>query len=169
MNMPLEIITENFIFRNYTIISECDSHVLWEARNNECVRCYMENSEPFSYDSHRRFVKDLANTNNKVYYAVYQQVGDNLVASQCINPICESLGSGESGQYLIPRYQGKGLGSLMKKEFLEYIFTHDILQKITEKVKVNNFRNQHLNEKLGFRMYASDEKYIYYEMIRPEK
>lgn len=92
--------------------------------------------------------------------------GGILVGSQSLNPINDNI-EGESGQYLFPAYQGKGLGRLMKTEFFNYIFENNILQKITEKVKKGNYRNQHINEKLGFRMYDSDEKYIYYELLKP--
>lgn len=82
------------------------------------------------------------------------------MASQCLNPLNEDIKEGESGQYLLPSYIGKGIGSLMKREFFNYIFDNNILQRITEKVKKTNIRNQQVNLKLGFKEYASDEKYI---------
>ena len=88
--------------------------------------------------------------------------GGGVIASQCVNPIDWNKAEVESGQYLLPEYQGKGLGSLMKKEFFEWLFANGF-QRITEKVKLSNTRNQHVNAKLGMRVYAKDKQYIYYE------
>lgn len=50
----------------------------------------------------------------------------------------------------------------MKKEFFEYLFSQGF-RRITEKVKLINTRNQHVNEKLGMSIYKRDKNYIYYE------
>ena len=89
--------------------------------------------------------------------------GGGVIASQCLNPIDWDHAEAESGQYLLPEYQGKGYGSLMKREFFEWLFANG-LQRITEKVKLTNTRNQHVNEKLGMRKYSLNEEYVYYEL-----
>lgn len=155
MQIPQIIETEHFRFVDYTLLSESEQHQIHEARNHPDITVWMENQDYIPWHSHLDFVSSLSNNANKAYYGVFR--GGILVGSQSLNPINGNI-EGESGQYLFPAYQGKGLGRLMKTEFFNYIFENNILQKITEKVKKGNYRNQHINEKLGFRMYDSDEK-----------
>ena len=54
--------------------------------------------------------------------------------------------------------------TLMKYEFIDYLFKQELLQRVIEKVKKFNERNNHLNLKLGFRLYESDSEYNYYEV-----
>ena len=91
-----------------------------------------------------------------------------IIGSQSVNPLVENE-VGESGLYIIPKYQGKGLGRLMKKEFIDYIFNNNLLQQITEKVKLDNLRNQQLNLSLGFEKTGEDENYCYFALLRDKK
>lgn len=52
----------------------------------------------------------------------------------------------------------------MKYEFIDYFFKQGLLQRVIEKVKIFNERNNRLNLKLGFRLYESDSEYNYYEV-----
>ena len=52
----------------------------------------------------------------------------------------------------------------MKYEFIDYFFKQGLLQRVIEKVKKFNERNNRLNLKLGFRLYESDSEYNYYEV-----
>ena len=167
MIFPDNIHTEHFDFVNYTLLSEEDSRAIWQARNHPEVSRWMENSEPIPWEEHLQYVKSLAMRDDRVYYAVFTKSagGGKLIGSQCVNPI-EKDGTGESGLYLLPEQQGKGLGKLMKKEFIDYIFNHNLLQQITEKVKHDNIRNQQLNLSLGFQRTGEDERYVYFSLTK---
>lgn len=93
---------------------------------------------------------------------VYMNWGGVLIGNQSLVNIDNK--KAESGQYIFPQKQGKGLGSLMKYEFIDYIFKQGLLHRVIEKVKVFNERNNRLNLKLGFRLYDSDLEYNYYEV-----
>lgn len=162
--MPKIIGTEHFRFVDYTLLSESEQHQIHDARNHPDIAVWMENQDYIPWHSHLDFVASLSNNANKAYYGVFR--GGILIGSQSLNPINKNI-EGESGQYLFPECQGKGLGRQMKKEFFSYIFENNILQKITEKVKLDNHRNQRINDELGFQIYVSNEKYIYYELLKP--
>ena len=99
----------------------------------------------------------------KAYYGVYEILGGKLIGNQCIvNSNIDK--TAESGQYIFPSEQGHGYGTLMKYEFIDYLFKQELLQRVIEKVKKFNERNNHLNLKLGFRLYESDSEYNYYEV-----
>lgn len=75
--LPKIIRTNSFVFINYTTIPETDSRILWQARNDDRIRCYMENSEKFSWEAHCRFVEILNRKDGSLYYAVYQRFASN--------------------------------------------------------------------------------------------
>lgn len=164
MNFPMSFETRHFSFVNYIMLSEEHLRTILEARNNPEIACWMENTEPISWDSHINYVQSLKNKFDRIYYGVFEKKG-KIIGSQSLNPLTENI-EGESGLYLFPQFQGKGFGKLMKKEFIEYIFDCNLLNTITEKVKHSNVRNKNLNLSIGFREINKDEKYSYYILTR---
>ena len=163
MNFPDTFDTSHFRFVNYTKLSLEDSKKVWNARNNPEISKYMVDTDFIPLENHLAFIQGLANRNDRVYYGVYVLADNTMIGSQGLNPILGN-GSGESGLYLFPEAQGKGYGKLMKSEFIQYIFEHKLLNVITEKVKLDNIRNQQLNLKLGFIQTAKDGEFVYFEL-----
>lgn len=163
MNFPDTFDTAHFRFVNYTKLSLEDSKKVWNARNNPEISKYMVNTDFIPLENHLAFIQGLATRNDRVYYGVYVLADNTMIGSQGLNPIVGD-GSGESGLYLFPEAQGKGYGKLMKSEFIQYIFEHKLLNVITEKVKLDNIRNQQLNLKLGFIQTAKDDEFVYFEL-----
>ena len=163
MNFPDTFETAHFRFVNYTQLSLDDSKKVWNARNNPEISKYMVNNDFISWENHLAFIKGLSSRNDRVYYGVYVIQDNTMIGSQGVNPIVGD-GTGESGLYLFPEAQGKGYGKLMKAEFIQYIFEHKLLNIITEKVKLDNIRNQQLNLRLGFIQTAKDEEFVYFEL-----
>ncbi len=162
MLFPETIQTKHFIFVNYTCISLEDSIKVWEARNNPEISKYMVNTDFIPLSTHLQFVERLKSMGDRVYYAVYMIDGGKMVGTQNLNPITQN-GVGESGLFVLPTAQGKGLGKMMKSEFIQYIFENGYLNVVTEKVKKDNYRNQQLNLKLGFVKSGENEEYVFYE------
>ena len=163
MDFPNIFETAHFRFVNYTQLSLKDSKKVWNARNNTEISKYMVNTDFIPLENHLAFIQGLANRKDCVYYGVYLLEGNILIGSQGVNPI-DGDSSGESGLYLFPEAQGKGYGKLMKSEFIQYIFEHKLLDIITEKVKIDNIRNQQLNLRLGFIQTTKDEEFVYFEL-----
>ena len=163
MAYPLIIHTEHFCFKSYTLLSDSEHKTIWQMRNDPEIRMYMDNSEPFPFEGHQKFVTSLLQNSEKTYYGVYEIFGGKLIGNQSVM----SYGGGdaaESGQYIFPSEQGHGYGTLMKYEFIDYLFKQGLLQRVIEKVRIFNERNNRLNLKLGFRLYKSDSEYNYYEV-----
>ena len=164
MAYPSIIHTEHFCFKSYTLLSDSEHKTIWQIRNDPGIRMYMDNSEPFPFEGHQKFVTSLLQNSEKAYYGVYEILGGKLIGNQCIvNSNIEK--TAESGQYIFPSEQGHGYGTLMKYEFIDYLFKQELLQRVIEKVKKFNERNNHLNLKLGFRLYESDSEYNYYCLL----
>ena len=161
MAYPSIIQTEHFCFKAYVILPESEHRTIWKMRNAPEIRMYMDNKKIFSFEGHMKFVSSLLLNGNKAYYGVYG--GGKLIGNQSVIDINQSSVA-ESGQYIFPAEQGKGYGSLMKYEFIDYLFKQGLLQRVIEKVKVFNDRNNRVNQKLGFRLFDSDSEYNYYEV-----
>lgn len=163
-NFPMSFETKHFRFVNYTLLSEYDLQSILQARNHPEIACWMENTEPISWESHINYVRSLKEKFDRIYYGVFNKEGE-IIGSQSLNPLKTYI-EGESGLYLFPDFKGKGLGKLMKKEFIEYIFDNNLLNTITEKVKHSNIRNKELNISLGFELTNQDEKYSYFILTK---
>ena len=163
MKFPDIIETEHFRFVNYTQLSLEDSKKIWNARNNPEISKYMVNTDFIPWENHLAFVKGLNTREDCIYYGVYVLADNTMIGSQGVNPIGVN-GTGESGLYLFPEAQGKGYGKLMKNEFIQFLFAQKLLTVVTEKVKIDNLRNQQLNLKLGFKQTEEDGKFVYFEL-----
>ena len=163
MKFPDSFETEHFLFVNYTQLSLEDSKKIWCARNNPEISKYMVNTDFIPWEDHLVFIQGLKTREDRIYYGVYVSENYEMIGSQGVNPIVED-GTGESGLYLFPEAQGKGYGKLMKSEFIQYLFQHNLLNVVTEKVKQENIRNQQLNLKLGFKQIREDHDFVYFEL-----
>ena len=163
MRYPDTFETAHFRFVNYTQLPLDDSKKIWNARNNPEISKYMVNTNYIPWENHLAFIKGLSARNDCVYYGVYVRQDNTMIGSQGVNPIVGD-GTGESGLYLFPEAQGKGYGKLMKQEFIHYLFEQGLLNVVTEKVKIDNVRNQQLNLKLGFKQIGTDGEFVYFEL-----
>lgn len=163
MIFPDTFETAHFRFVNYTLLSLDDSKKVWSARNNPEISKYMVNTDFIPWENHVAFIKELNSRNDRVYYAVYVLQDNTMIGSQGVNPIVGD-GTGESGLYLFLEAQGKGYGKLMKREFINFLFDKQLLNVVTERVKIDNVRNQQLNLSLGFKQVGIDGEFVYFEL-----
>lgn len=122
----------------------------------------MDNSEPFPFEGHQKFVTSLLQNSEKAYYGVYEILGGKLIGNQCIvNSNIEKL------QNLVNIFSFRTRTWLWYSDEIR-VYRLSFQTRITatcyRKVKKFNERNNHLNLKLGFRLYESDSEYNYYEV-----
>lgn len=154
--------TEHFNFISYTLLTEEQSYEVWKGRNHPDIRKWMSNQNVFSFADHTQYVELLRNSADRIYWAVLK---DNVViGSLSLNPYSLLNKEGEMGKFLFPAYMGCGLGLLMTKEFLQFMLSNKLVNRIYAKTKIDNVRNQNLNLKLGFKIYAKDSEYVYMEI-----
>lgn len=158
--------TAHFTFVNYINLTESQSKAIWEGRNHPDIRKWMTNPEPFSFDEHCCFIDSLQRRSDRIFWAVIYE--EQVIGSYCLNPYDPELKRGEMGKYLLPEYLGKGLGKVVTKEFLNYIFKNDIVREINIKTLIGNKKNQHINELFGFKIINQDDIYVYMKLIKEE-
>lgn len=165
--IPQIIHTGSFVYKAYPLMTNEESYLIWEARNNGEIRKYMTNPQPFSFNQHATFVASLKSRDDALYYAVLKE--GTVIGSICLNPYDADLKEGEMGKFLFPEYGGKGLGYSFVKEFLDYMFSNGHLKTCFARTFVDNLRNQHVNNKLGFVETKRDERYVYMELYKSQK
>ena len=169
-----EFRTENFLFKNYTELTEVESRKIWEGRNHPAIRKWMTNPEPFTWESHQGYVEGLKKKDDRSYWAV---IHDNaIIGSMCLNPIGKypppkkyctdnqiiiNAVWAETGMFLLPEFIGKGLGTSMKKEFIDYILANTNIEVLLLKTQRENIRTIKLNQSLGYQIFNEDEAYVY--------
>jgi RimJ/RimL family protein N-acetyltransferase len=164
MNIKDNFDTKTFRFINYVNLTEEQSRKVWEGRNHPEVRKWMVNAEPFSYDVHEAFIEGLKERKDRLYWAVLSK--GELVGSFSLHPYDSEKKEGEMGKYLFYEFRGKGLGKLSTQEFIDAIFSIGLVNRVYIKTLISNTTNQHVNESAGFVKYATDDKYVYMELIK---
>lgn len=160
--MVSEFNTEHFVFRNYIELSEEESYLIWKGRNHPNVRMWMDNSAEFPFDQHLKYVESLRQKSDRLYFAALYD--GRIIGSFCLNPFNSETKEGELGKFLLTEYMGRGLGKMATREFLNYFFEHEIVNQVVIRTKLNNLKNQHVNESVGFHEYKRDETYVYMKM-----
>lgn len=173
MNIRDNFNTDSFRFVNYVNLTEEQSRAIWEGRNHPDVRQWMDNPEPFTWKSHLSYVESLKQKDDRSYWAVIHDNG--IIGSMCLNPIVKNshppyfskeMGFfngewAETGMFMLPMYIGKGYGTKMKKEFIDYILLNTGIEILLLKTLRNNDRVIKLNETLGYNIINKDDIYVY--------
>ena len=79
MFFPDKIQTNHFLFVNYSLLTEKESHVIWEARNHPEIRRLMDNPNIISWDDHQDYVQSLASRLDRIYYACWHKWGGQFL------------------------------------------------------------------------------------------
>lgn len=178
MNIRDNFNTESFRFVNYVNLTESQSRAIWEGRNHPDVRQWMDNPEPFAWEAHLSYVENLKQKDDRSYWAVIRD--NNIIGSMCLNPIGKNMPPSyyskeigmingkwaETGMFLLPMYIGKGFGTKMKKEFIDYILLNTDIETLLLKTQHNNKRVIKLNETLGYKIINKDDIYVYMSKTR---
>lgn len=144
---------------NYTQMSEDESRKTWECRNMEEIRSRMLNSDPFSFESHCKFVKSLATNPTRLYFAMFDD--DQFVGSFDYIDIKDGE-SAERGLFVHPAYFRQGIGNMMETFFEGFIVKRRVHKIVAEVYKFNEASlKYHL--KIGYKQYREDENLVYLE------
>ena len=144
---------------NYTDCSELQQQEIFNLRNHPEIRKWMTNPEQISWKSHLSFVGKLRQSDDRIYYAVYQN--SKLVGTY--NLTRESDGVWERGIITSPLFQGSGSTIEMEKYILGNL-PSDKFKWITAKVKLDNVRSIRYHKKVGYQEYHRNKEYIYFKL-----
>lgn len=154
--IPFGIIMYDII--NYVDCTPEQHREILALRNLDDVRKWMVNPEVISEINHFRFVENLHNNANRLYFAIYK---DGMLVGT-YNLTNEGEGIWERGIIANPNYQGTGQTELWERQILNDLPKYGI-KKVSAKVKVDNPRSIRYHEKMGFIEIGSDNVYIYFQ------
>lgn len=118
-------------------------------RNDIEIRKYMYNSEIISEDEHLKWLENLeSNSKQKVYYIMYdnKKIGIVSIANLDLkNKTCDW-----AFYFNNNIEKGKGIGKIVEKEFVKYIFKNFEIEKLNCQVLSNNLKVVEMHKKFGF-------------------
>ncbi len=143
---------------NYSELTEEESRQVWQTRNLPQIRQWMFNPNPFSWEEHSRYISGLAVRQDKLYMAFFD--GEQLMASYDLIDIHD--GQAECGLYLHPKYERKGIASMIE-ERMEILARQKGISKLISQVLNINKSSLVFLKRNGFRVTKHDEKVTYFE------
>jgi RimJ/RimL family protein N-acetyltransferase len=146
------------MFVDYRDLSVEQSEIVWEIRNRDEIRCWMDNPEPFSLEAHFSFIDNLKISINKLYWAIFQN--NDIVGSINIE-FDESGEEIERGVFISPDYMGQSFGNLIEEASVTF-FKKMGIKKIRARVIKENIKSINFHLKNSYIEIDKDDKSIYY-------
>lgn len=145
------------LFKDYRNMDEYQIQEIWSARNEDEVRCWMENPNPISWEDHLNFFSFLSHTYQKIYFGVYS-LGE-LIGSVNIE-MDDSFRKIDRGIFIVPQFLNHSWGSKIEQA-LEQIISEWGIEIITARILKNNFRSLNFHLKNGYILENSDDRFEY--------
>ncbi len=153
--------TNRYRFVNFIELTEEQHMQVWQVRILESVRKYMFNKEVFSFQSHLAFVEKLKDDKTKLYYAIFDEY-DNFLGSINLHPINYQKKEADWGIYINPNYQKSGIGQILANCFFEYIFSFNIIDRITAVVLDFNEQSTTFHKRVGFQCQKNENGQLFF-------
>lgn len=118
-------------------------------RNEEEVRKYMYTSNVISEKEHLKWINLLKESNDiKVYYIIFE---NNKIGIASISKIDKTNKICDWAFYFNNNIKkGIGIGKIVEKEFVNYIFNNFDIEKLNCEVLSNNLKIVEMHKKFGF-------------------
>jgi UDP-4-amino-4,6-dideoxy-N-acetyl-beta-L-altrosamine N-acetyltransferase len=141
-------------FENILNVSNDLKQLVRTWRNSDHVCKYMITNHNISIEEHQRWLEKLkANTTQKTWIIKYKKKPIGLISLSDINLEKKTA---EWGFYIADEsIRGKGIGSKVLYELMEYVFDTLHLQTMSTKVLGDNLVALRMYEKFGFRKVTS--------------
>lgn len=148
---------DDFLFKDYRNLDKGEICEILKIRNDDSVRCWMDNYNIISIDDHLNFMGRLRFSCRKIYFGVFHDV--DLVGSVNIE-FDELMQTVERGIFISSQNLHKKVGSRIEKA-LEQILLQLNVSVITAKVLKENSRSLGFHLKNGYVLESSDDKFVY--------
>lgn len=150
----------DLVFIDYRNLNEKQHSLVWKTRNDSQIRCWMENTEPFSLESHCEFVRRLNERKDRLYWSVYSQA--DFVGS--VNISFESETQVERGIFISPAFLNRSLGSRIECALVQLLLKLEV-KEISAKVLKTNTRSLQFHLKNGYEIISCNQQYNFLRKI----
>lgn len=140
------IATANYIFKDFTELTEDEIRLIWELRNHPDIRRWMTNSRPIEFADHLQFIGSLSRRNDLRHYLVKD---NSSLPIGSVNITFLSDDKVERGIYINPAYHGMGHAKRLLTEFYEKIHQQYFVNWVLTKVFRSNTASNALEHSLG--------------------
>ena len=137
---------ESYTFSNFTDLDSVETKLVWEWRNDEKVRKWMYNTEVIPFEKHLKFIENLYDSKEKLYFLVKRKQVPIGVFS--IVDIKDQ--TGEWGYYIAPEYHHQSFGIEFYYYTLNFVFGTLNFKEITGHTLLTNKSANSLNNLFGF-------------------
>ena len=127
-----------YTYKNFVTLSEDETRLVWNWRNDERICRWMTNKEQIPYENHLRFIEGLKEREDKYYWLVYKD--DKPIAVFDIVDVDYQHGETEPGYYLCPDLLNSGEGLFFNYNFRRILFDVFGFQSVKGNIKIGNDR-----------------------------
>ena len=149
---------DGLAFVDYRNLSKEQSYLMWKLRNNDRIRCWMENQNSFSLEEHYAFIEKLEQMKNKVYWCIFR--GTEIVGS--VNVSFDGLLKVERGILVSPLCFNTSLGTKLELA-MEKVLIQMNIRYVCAKVLRKNVRSLYFHLKNNYEVQSQDEQYYFLE------
>lgn len=136
----------NFI--DVTTIPESELRALLAIRNEPAVRQNMYNDHEISWEEHLSWLGRLKQLDDQKNYAVYYD--GSLVGGAGISSYDGSNKRADWAFYITGKLQGKGIGSALERQFIDFVLDKFDIDKLNCEVIEYNDRVIAMHQRFGF-------------------
>tara|TARA_B100000579_G_scaffold289594_1_gene240370 strand:+ start:2459 stop:2932 length:474 start_codon:yes stop_codon:yes gene_type:complete len=142
-------------------ITEKDSELLWNWRNDTETRMMSRNSQIIKWDEHQLWLQNKLNKiDNHLYLVSEKEVPIGVIIFSKI-----IKNTFEISININPKYRNKGYGNKLLKLALNEFGKDKVTNyKIRATIKKINKKSQRLFHKMMFKLEGSDSDYLYYSL-----
>ncbi len=142
-------------------ITEKDSELLWNWRNDTETRMMSRNSQIIKWDEHQLWLQNKLNKiDNQLYLVSEKEVPIGVIIFSKI-----IKNTFEISININPKYRNKGYGNKLLKLALNEFGKDKVTNyKIRATIKKINKKSQRLFHKMMFKLEGSDSDYLYYSL-----
>jgi RimJ/RimL family protein N-acetyltransferase len=136
-------------------VTKSDWKVLLEWRNDKITRQNSFNSELISINTHKEFIKNtLINTDRNLFILEYNEIPVGTIREDRLDK-----DEFELSYTISPMYRGKKIGQIMISLYLIERKGYFLCE-----VKEENFPSIKMIEKLGFKLFKTENRVNFYEL-----
>ena len=136
-------------------VTKSDWKVLLEWRNDKITRQNSFNSELISINTHKEYIKNtLINTDRNLFILEYNEIPVGTIREDRLDK-----DEFELSYTISPMYRGKKIGQIMISLYLIERKGYFLCE-----VKEENFHSIKMIEKLGFKLFKTENRVNFYEL-----
>lgn len=160
-------VVDNFMCKNFINLSDEEIRMVLEWRNAPVIRQSMYNTDEISYESHRAYIENLKDRDDRYYWLVFNE--DKPFGVIDLIDVDKEERKSDFGYYIRPDAHNSGEGLQFVYAMFKFFFSLGI-EELHSSVHINNKKAIVIDKYFGSRFREEDtfemngEKYVPFEL-----